>query len=184
MGFLNWWKARKPSLLGRFGQYAADCWSAHRSTKRIKQAYECLEQRFPEVVAAAGFHCWRPGDPIAATGTRLLIGIELYDHRQLVMLDIVSDHLKAVAVQPVTVDVFDVGNSAILDVLNALGGDRYEALQVVFEAYLPNTKGKSVGAPMAGVWRNGQFVAGEPNGRCIAILASELRISEKELFYS
>jgi len=64
-------------------------------------------EHFPAIVADTPFHLWKPGDPIPATGHRLLIGIATWNGYDMSLLDLIEESLRGGRTPPVRVDVFD-----------------------------------------------------------------------------
>jgi hypothetical protein len=101
-----------------------------------------IDTLFPIVVSASPLRLWQPGDPIAPTGRRLLLGVATWSVPDVTMLDELA---LALLRQPsdLVVDVFNVA-----DVRSA--GD--------FERYVPGI-GTVFHTPVVGLWIDGRLVA-------------------------
>lgn len=95
----------------------------------------------PERVAASRMHWWKPGDPVRATGRRLLIGAAVWSGYDLRLLDYVNAALADPRFADVAVDVFDC------DQVQSQDG---------FEPYVPGI-GPVSGTPVVGLWIDGKL---------------------------
>jgi hypothetical protein len=98
--------------------------------------HKVAERMFREAVARSPFRPWKPGDPIAATGTRILIGAAAWSVYDLRLLDVVADALTRMNGTGALVEVFDASSMAD------------------FASYVPDL-GFVHHTPVAGVWENG-----------------------------
>jgi hypothetical protein len=100
-----------------------------------------LDDRFPSVVSTSAFRLWSPGNPIAAKGKRLLIGVATWSAYDMKLLDAVSEVLQRASVD-LTVDVFNVADCPSPE---------------AFEEYVPGI-GRVFQTPVVGLWSEGQLV--------------------------
>src|SRR5262249_9087481 len=77
----------------------------------LEQWQEGVDALFPSAVSRSPFRLWSPGDPIPATGDRLLIGVATWSAHDLGLLDAVSQALQT---RPpgLAVDLFNVADCA------------------------------------------------------------------------
>jgi hypothetical protein len=69
---------------------------------------QCFARReFPRIVASSHLDLWKPGDAIASTGRRILMGIASYSRPDLAMLDEIESVL-AERASVFQVDIFDI----------------------------------------------------------------------------
>lgn len=109
---------------------------------RIEEQQEIAAKQFPLLVAKSQLHYWRPGDPVANEGIRLLAGLAAsYDLKDLRLADIVNDELKKPGL--VHVDVFNLAQDCT---------DRNE-LRHFFPVLPPGY----LATPIVGLWRDGIF---------------------------
>lgn len=119
--------------------------------------------RFPLAVQQSSLHLWKPGDPIATSPIRLIVGAATYsfvDMRTLDRLDIAARlHSDALWV----------------DVFNTLDCPTHEA----YVQYVPNL-GNVYQTPVVGCWQNGIFAqsaSGKPAMDQIEALIARLKPS-------
>jgi hypothetical protein len=107
----------------------------------LEQWQKGVDVLFPSAVSRSPFRLWSPGDPIPATGDRLLIGVATWSAHDLVLLDTVSQALQT---RPpgLAVDVFNVADCASPQ---------------AFERYVPGI-GNVFHTPVVGLWSNGRLV--------------------------
>lgn len=84
---------------------------------------------------------WEPGDPVPATGRRLLLGVAIWSGYDLRLLDLVDAALSA-APSHLVVDVFDMDAAREPD---------------WFEPFIPGI-GDVCTTPVAGLWEAGPLV--------------------------
>src|SRR5262249_41660340 len=68
-----------------------------------------LDELFPWVVSGGPFRRWSPGDPIPASGNRLLVGVATWSAYDMKLLDTVSGALQRPKAG-LTVEVFNVAD--------------------------------------------------------------------------
>ena len=64
--------------------------------KTVAENQLAARMSFPECVKNSEMHLWQPGQPIAAHGRRLLIGVATYSVYDLKLLDLVHSHSTAI----------------------------------------------------------------------------------------
>jgi putative restriction endonuclease len=100
-----------------------------------------VDALFPAAVSKSPFRLWSPGDPIPATGDRLLIGVATWSAQDLALLDAVSQAL-ATRRPGLVVDVFNVAECPSPQ---------------AFERYVPGM-GNVFHTPVVGLWSDGRLV--------------------------
>jgi hypothetical protein len=96
------------------------------------------DRLFPAVVGESPFRLWKPGDPIARQGTRILIGVATWSGYDMQLLDMLEEALSRAKDAPL-VEVFNAG---ILTSAEA------------FEDYIPGLP-PPMQMPVVGVWQDG-----------------------------
>lgn len=108
--------------------------------RSVAEQQEAAGRRFPDLIARSPLTWWRPGDPIATEGRRLLIGVAAsYSLLDLQLLDaLVEEEPQSRRARP-RIDVFDI-----------------EACPTMadFESYVPGI-GRVYQTPVAGLWEDG-----------------------------
>ncbi len=107
-----------------------------------KDGYQRATLALKEAVETSKLHYWQPGNPIVASGTRVLIGVSVWSGYDLELLDRLNDFFERDPAKTVflTVDVFNTDDWARLD------------------EYIPSLEIETViHSPFVGVWRDGQL---------------------------
>jgi hypothetical protein len=99
------------------------------------------DRLFPAAVAESRLHLWKPGDPIADRGTRILVGAATWSGYDMHLLDVIDEALGRMNSNAPRVDVFNAG---------ALTS------QEAFADYIPEL-GEIGQLPVAGIWRDGRL---------------------------
>jgi hypothetical protein len=100
------------------------------------------DRQFPPLVASSSFHLWRPGDPIAERGIRLLIGVATWSGYDMRLLDVLAE---AMSRRPTP-------DSPVLEVFNT--ADCRQPRD--FTSYVPKL-GMVHHTPVVGIWRDGEL---------------------------
>ena len=112
-----------------------------------------VRREFPAVVLKSSLHLWRPGDPIALSPQRLLVGAATYAFQDLRLLDRIDSYARN-HVHSLRVDVFNT-----LDVSS----------HADFARYIPGL-GEVYHTPVAGLWEVGRFVTGGSGRNAIELI--------------
>lgn len=97
--------------------------------------------RFAEVVGRSALRSWRPGDPSAASGRRLLIGVATYSVYDMRLLDVLDEAMRRADSQALQIDVFDIEPCRS---------------HTDFSQYIPGV-GKVFQTPVFGIWVDGRL---------------------------
>jgi hypothetical protein len=107
----------------------------------LEQWQRGVDALFSAAVSRSPFRLWSPGDPIPATGDRLLIGVATWSAHDLALLDAVSAALPTRS-RGLAVDVFTVADCSSPQ---------------AFERYVPGI-GNVFHTPVVGLWADGRLV--------------------------
>ena len=118
-----------------------DLFVAHSSDPDVRDDPMWADRRFPELVAASPFRLWRPGEPVAAKGFRVLIGVATWSGYDMRLLDAIVEAYSRYPLDLPTIDVFNIA-----DCRNA----------EEFARYFPG-QNEVVQTPVVGFWRDAQF---------------------------
>jgi hypothetical protein len=97
------------------------------------------DRAFEAAVAKSHLRLWKPGDPIADTGVRVLLGTATWSGYDMRLLDVVDEALSRLGPAAPLVEVFDAS---------------YLPSQDVFHEYIPGLP-PVFHTPVVGVWRDG-----------------------------
>jgi hypothetical protein len=96
------------------------------------------DRLFPAAVGESPFRLWKPGDPIARQGTRILIGVATWSGYDMQLLDMLEEALSRATDVPL-VEVFNAGILTSMD-------EFYKYILEVPDVFH---------TPAVGVWRDG-----------------------------
>ncbi len=118
-----------------------DLFVAHSSDPDVRDDPTWADRRFLELVATSPFHPWRPGEPVAAKGERILIGVATWSGYDMRLLDAIAEAYLQTQVDFTTIDVFNVADCGTSN---------------DFACYYPGPI-QITQTPTAGLWKEGQF---------------------------
>ncbi len=118
-----------------------DLFVSHSSRPEFRDDPAWADRRFPALVASSPFRLWRPGDPIAAQGSRFLIGVATWSGYDMRLLDVIAEALHQ-----------DLHDPPILDVFNTADCRQ----QQDFHRYIDRLS-EIHHTPVAGLWHDGRL---------------------------
>lgn len=122
-----------------------DLFISHSSRPEFRDDPTWADRRFPEVISTSPFRLWQPGDPIIATGERLLIGVATWSGYDMRLLDVIAEALSRNPINPPVIDVFNTAKCKHMK---------------DFAVYIPGLS-EAMQIPVIGFWRDQQFYAFE-----------------------
>src|SRR5207247_75942 len=99
------------------------------------------KREYLRLIAEGGMHIWSRGDPVPATGKRLLIGYVTWSGYERLLLKIVKEALTGPDRPQIRVDVFDMDDCRSVE---------------EFNDYIPGI-GEVCCAPVVGLWADGKL---------------------------
>jgi len=157
-----------------------DLFVRHSADPSVRDDPTWADRSFPDVVASSPFHLWRPGDPIAKSGARYLIGVATWSGYDMLLLDLIAEIIRPNPVDPLANIAQTLRRSLVappaIDVFNMA-----DCRQDSDVARYISGLGSVSQTPIGGLWRDGQLEWSGQGHLAREFLAGQFGFSSSEV---